>query len=215
MKQAKMKIAKMLKYISVLQLVVLVFAGSAFAQETIEKEVRVVKAYNPTISDAFKIKFEPVFDDTIKVETRFNYYIEPVKQPIQFRLKSLESVSLRPEAGKELQHSYVRAGFGNFWTPMLEMDINTTRNKNTSFGVNMSHFSSQGKIKMPDDQKVYAGFADNEVKLYGSKINRNSTLSADIHFDEDHHFLYGYNTFSPANNFFCYLYSLVNVFFIK
>ncbi len=193
----------MIKYISVIFLLILMFvigSYSANGQEGINKEVRVVKAYNPTISDAFKARFIPVLDDTVKVETSFNYYIEPIKQPIQFRLKSLESVSLRSEPKPELKHSYVRAGFGNFWTPMAEMDINTTRNQKTSMGFNMSHFSSQGRIKMPDDQKVYAGFAENKIKLYGSKINRNSTLSGNLHFDEDHHFLYGYNTDTLSDN---------------
>lgn len=169
-------------------------------QESINKEVRVVKAYNPTISDAFKARFIPVIDDTMKVETRFNYYIEPVKQPIQFRLKSLESVGMVPEPKSPLKNSYVRAGFGNYWTPMAEMDINTTRNQNTNLGFNMSHFSSQGRIKMNDDQKVYAGYADNQVKLYGSRILRNSTFSADLHFKEDHYFMYGYNTDTLSDN---------------
>jgi len=173
---------------------------NGFSQESIDKEVRVVKAYNPTISDAFKARFLPVLDDTVKVETRFNYYIEPVKQPIQFRVKSLESVGMRPEAMPTLKNSYVRAGFGNYWTPMAEMDINTTRNQNTNLGFNMSHFSSQGRIKMADDQKIYAGYADNQVKLYGSRIKRGSTLSGNMHFKEDHYFLYGYNTDTLSDN---------------
>lgn len=194
---------KIMKYITGLFLFILMFFSAnmnLIGQEEINKEVNVVKAYNPTISDAFKHRFLPVLDDTIKVATSFKYYIEPVKQPIQFRLKSLESVNLRTDPKKELKHSYVRAGFGNFWTPMAEMDINTTRNQKTSLGFNMSHFSSQGRIKMPDEKKVYAGFAENQVKMYGSRINRNSTLSGDLHFDEDHHFLYGYNTDTLSDN---------------
>ena len=180
---------------------IIILSGQyVYGQETINKEVRVVKAYNPTISDAFKARFIPVIDDTVQVETRFNYYIEPIKQPIEFRLKSLESVGIRPEKSPELKHSYVRAGFGNYWTPMAEMDINTTNNQNTSLGFNMSHFSSQGRIKMDDDKKVYAGFADNQVKMYGSRIFQRSTLSADMHFKEDHHFLYGYNTDTLSDN---------------
>ena len=179
---------------------ILFLSFEVYGQEGINKEVRVVKAYSPTISDAFKARFIPVLDDTIKVETNFNYYIEPVIQPIRFRLKPLESYTLQPEPSPELKNSYVKAGFGNFWTPFAEIDINTTRNRNKSLGFHAGHISSQGKIKMADDRRVYSGYADNNVKLYGSSIGRGSTFSADIHFVEDHHYLYGYNTDTLSDN---------------
>jgi hypothetical protein len=202
MRYTKSMIEKMIKpsLRLLITAVLLISVLGAYGQETINKDVKVVKAYNPTISDAFKARFIPVIDDTVQVETRFNYYIEPIKQPIQFRLKSLESVGMRPEKGPELKHSYLRAGFGNFWTPMIELDINTTRKQNTNLGFNMSHISSQGRVKMKDDQKVYAGYADNHVQMYGSRIHQKSTLSADFHFDEDHHFLYGYSTDTLSDN---------------
>ena len=55
--------------------VMILFRMTSFAQEELNKEVRVVKAYNPTISDAFKARFRPVLADTIKFETNFNYLI--------------------------------------------------------------------------------------------------------------------------------------------
>jgi hypothetical protein len=170
------------------------------AQEEINKEVRVVKAYSPTISDAFKARFLPVIDDTLKVETNFKYYIEPVISPIRFRLEPLEFYKLQSEPSPQLKNTYVKAGFGNFWTPYAEMDINTTRNSNTSLGFHAGHLSSQGRIKMADDRKVYSGYADNQVKLYGSRIGRGSTFSADAHFMEDHHYLYGYSTDTLSDN---------------
>jgi len=164
------------------------------AQEGLNKEVQVVKPYTPIISDAFKVRFMPDLNDTIQVPTRFDYYITPVTGPVSFRVRNLESVILRPEPRQKLQHSYVRLGLGNYWTPYGELDINTTESQKSSLGINMKHISSQGRIKMADDRLVYSGYADNLVKLYGAQYFRSSTLTGDVHFKEDHHTLYGYST---------------------
>lgn len=164
------------------------------AQQGLTKQVNVVKAYNPTLSDAFKQKFMPDLADTLKVETRFDYFIQPVMEPVDFRVRSLDALALRKEEAPRLRPAYVRAGFGNYWTPYGALDINTLGNRKGNLGISMAHLSSQGRIRMPDDRKVYAGYADNEVKLYGSRIMDQSTLSANVRFNEDHHFLYGYNT---------------------
>ena len=168
---------------------------SGFAQqEGLNKQVNVVKAYNPTISDAYKLTFMPTLQDTLKVDTRFEYFIQPVMEPVDFRVRSLDALTLRAEPETKLKNSYVRAGFGSYWTPYGALDINTLGNRNGAMGISMAHLSSQGRIKMPDDRKVYAGYADSEVKLYGSRIMDRSTFSTNVHFNEDHHFLYGYNT---------------------
>ena len=167
---------------------------SVNAQEGLNKQVSVVKAYKPTISDAFKLKFMPKIEDTVKVNAQFNYFIQPVVEPVDFRVKSLDAMTLRKEKNPELKNSYVRAGFGSYWTPYGELDINTLRNRHSSLGINMAHLSSQGRIKMGDDRSVYSGYADNDVKLYGSQILDRSTITGNIHFNENHHYLYGYNT---------------------
>lgn len=169
------------------------------AQEGMNKEVNVVKPYSPTIADAMKVRFMPNLLDTVKVDARFNYFIQPIMEPVEFRLRNLNPIALRSEKQAKLQNSYVRAGFGNYWTPYAELDINTTQNQNSSLGIHLGHLSSQGRIKMADDRKVYAGYADNSVKLYGSRFFNRSTLSGNIHFDEDHHYLYGYNTDTLSN----------------
>ncbi len=181
-------------WLGILLLILITLPLNLRAQDDLNKEVKVVKPYTPTISDAFKIRFVPRLDDTVQVETRFNYYIQPVMEPVEFRVKSLESVSLRKERLPDLKNSFVRLGFGNYWTPLAALDINTTRNQKSSMGIKMGHISSQGRIKMADDRKVYGGYAKNDVKMYGSRFYNRATLSGDVHFNEKHNFLYGYNT---------------------
>jgi len=173
----------------------LIFMGlSGWAQNNVNKEVNVVRPYSPTISDAVKARFMPVFDDTVKVNVNFDYFIEPVQLNPAFRLRELGATGLRSESAPRLRNSWVKLGFGNYWTPFAEVDIHTTKNKQSSLGVQLRHLSSQGRVMMDDGRKVYAGYADNEVRLHGSRFFRNATLTGEAYFTEDHHYLYGYNT---------------------
>ncbi|HDP54735.1 MAG TPA: hypothetical protein ENN24_03505, partial [Bacteroidetes bacterium] len=50
------------------------YVNSSFAQDDkLTKEVQVVRPYEPTISDAFKINELPKVDDTISVSPSFSY----------------------------------------------------------------------------------------------------------------------------------------------
>ena len=60
---------------------------SAFAQSEIQREVRVVKPYSPTLSDAEKINLLPEMRDTILVHPDFNYSIVPKRFDSPFQLE--------------------------------------------------------------------------------------------------------------------------------
>jgi hypothetical protein len=164
------------------------------AQEGMNKEVNVVRPYSPTIGDAFKMRFLPRLDDTVQVETHFDYRIEPMKIDPQMRLQDLDADDFRPAKPDELKPSLISLGFGNYWTPMGKLMLNTLRNPGGSLGLDASHISSHGSVKMADDRKTYAEYGESRVNLYGQKYFRESTLSANVYFKDDHHYLYGYST---------------------
>lgn len=169
------------------------------AQEGMNKEVSVVRPYSPTIGDAFKTRFIPRLDDTVQVPARFEYFIQPARINPMMRLKDLDAADYRPLSPEDLKPSHISVGFGNYWTPMGKLSINTLRNQKMSLGVDASHISSQGFVKMPDERKIYAGYGDSKVRLYGQRFFAKSTFSADAYFSEDHHYLYGYSTDTLKN----------------
>ena len=169
------------------------------AQDAMAKEVSVVRPYSPSIVDVFKTRFMPKLDDTVQSPTHFDYFIQPARITPQLRVRGLEASQFRSEGKEPLKTSAVTLGFGNYWTPMAKLSIHTLRNPKSSLGVDISHLSSQGFVKMADERKTYAGYAFNDVKVYGQQYGKNSTFSADAYFKEDHHFLYGYSTDSIGN----------------
>ena len=172
--------------------------NASMAQADLSKEVSVVRPYSPTIADAAKTRFIPRLDDTVQFSSRFDYNLLPVRFSPDTRLQELAAETYRPAPREELRYSYASFGMGNYWSPMARLAINTLRNEKMSLGIDLSHLSSQGRIKMDDQQKVYAGYGDNRVKIYGERFFKGSTLKIGTYFLEDHHFLYGYSTDSIA-----------------
>lgn len=168
-------------------------------QEGVNKVVDVVRPFSPTIGDASKMRFIPRLDDSVQVTTRFDYAIQAARINPQLRLKDLDAADYKPLPRGELKPSQITLGFGNYWTPMAKLSLNTLRNPKASIGMDASHLSSQGRIKMADGRKIYAGYGDNNVRLYGQNFFRKSTLTSDVYFKEDHHYLYGYSTDSMKN----------------
>jgi hypothetical protein len=164
------------------------------AQEGMNKEVSVVRPYSPTIGDAFKTRFIPKLDDSIQVPARFDYFIQANRIDPLLRLKDLDAADFKPLPPGELKPSHVSLGFGNYWTPMGKLSLNTLRNQKMSFGLDASHQSSQGRVKMPDDSLSYAGYGESKVRIYGQRYLPKSTFSANAYFSQDHHYLYGYST---------------------
>jgi hypothetical protein len=164
------------------------------AQEGMNKEVSVVRPFSPTIGDAFKTRFIPRLDDSLQVATQFDYSIKAARINPLLRLKDLEVAEYKPASRGDLKPSMISLGFGNYWTPMGKLSLNTLRNQKMSMGFDASHLSSQGSVRMTDTSKIYAGYGENKVRLFGQGFFGKSTFSSEAYFTEDHHYLYGYST---------------------
>ncbi len=193
MKRLKIKPDSYLRIFFALFLMISLAPG-VLAQEGLNKEVSVVRPFSPTIGDAFKTRFIPKLDDSVQVSTRFDYSIQAARINPLLRLRDLEVAEFKPASLSELKPSIISLGFGNYWTPMGKLSLNTLRNQKMSMGFDASHLSSQGSVRMADDRKIYGGYGDNRVRLYGQGFFGKSTLTSDVYFTEDHHYLYGYST---------------------
>ena len=175
---------------------VLSFYGSVelYAQEeTIKKEVRVVKPYEPTLSDAYKINLLPVLDDTVKLSPDISYNIQPNNfQPI-YQFKPLKPAKLESEQIAKLYHSYLKLGFGSNATPYGEISISNLRSKTFSIGAYLRHISSYGKVKLANNERVYSGYGDTDFLFHSKKVFKKAILSAEVGVNQDWINYYGYN----------------------
>ena len=167
--------------------------GTITAQDEINKEIVVVKPYEPSLSDAFKINILPNVSDSISIRPDFSYSIEPKKFETAFHVRPISPAKLVGVPLKKLYKSYLKIGFGNYLIPMGELRINSVRSKKSQWGLALQHYSINGKIKLENDQKVSPGYIENSGTLYGKKIFNNAYLTGSFTGAWDGVGFYGYH----------------------
>ncbi|PQJ31982.1 hypothetical protein BST92_08620 [Nonlabens arenilitoris] len=162
-------------YISVV--IALIAFSNAQAQVEEESElnggtITVVKPYDPTISDAFKVKSTPSVNDTTKVK----------KKPVTYSIFSVPVAStFTPAKGKlsrrkapkraKFFDNYARLGVGNYVNILGEFAGNFEIDRDSDVGVFFNHNSSQGGI---DDIAFDDDFSDTSLDISYGKRNRDS-----------------------------------------
>ncbi len=169
------------------------FSNILFAQkEDIDHKVNVVKAYKPSISDAYKMNILPKIIDTTKIQSDFKYQIYPKALNVDFQLEPIKPAKLEGEPLTKLYRTFIKLGFGNYFTPLAEIYINKLRSKKSSWGAYYNYLSSSGKLKIRDE-KVFAGYSDNSAGIFGKKfLSRRRTLAGDLNFSRNVLYFYGY-----------------------
>ncbi|MVO10830.1 TonB-dependent receptor [Flavobacterium sp. TP390] len=131
---------------------------SQVKDENIGSEVvNIVKAYTPTISDAFKVKETPVLEDEDnmqKEEIKYNIFSFPVAST--FTPAKGKAAAVDKSEREKIYRNYATLGFGNYATANAELFITENFGRNSYVGGMLRHLSSQGGIKdVVLDDKYY------------------------------------------------------------
>ncbi|HKR06525.1 MAG TPA: TonB-dependent receptor [Bacteroidia bacterium] len=158
-----------------------------------DEQVTVVKAYQPTLSDAIKISDVPQKDTAVFNSPDLKYNIEPKKLDTKYNITPIKPVKIKDENIKKLYNGFVKAGYGNYNTPYGEVFYNAMRSKEFNAGVHFKHLSSRGKIK----GYGFPGFSENNFEIFGNKFMESSILNGNVGFDREVAHYYGY--FDPPD----------------
>jgi len=161
-------------------------------QDTLKQEVEVMKAYKPTISDAYKINDMPVIKDEEFRKPAFDYsiYSKPVFSA--FSVSTLKAATIEGKPVGDNGYGLVKAGLGNYNKPYAELFFNNRQTKSTTFGMHFRHLSSYSKLKLPGGDKVKAPFSESEAEMFLKYMKGNSTLSVNLGLDHNGFNFYGY-----------------------
>lgn len=178
-----------IKYQLLVWVALAMFSSQAYCQINDDKnEVTVIASYEPTISDAFKINFNPGIKDSVYEQPTFNYSIQSKKIPTSFMLEPIKPAKIVGEPITKLYKNLLKAGFGNYLTPYLEFFTNSVRSKSYSYGVHAKHLSSSGSINDYGSSK----YSNNLLEANVMKYFRKSMLDAEVFFHRDVVNYYGF-----------------------
>jgi hypothetical protein len=173
------------------------FPGNAQVkkQDTgLKREVTLYNPYKPTLPESGKLNYLPDMNDTVKVRPVFKYEI--IAEPFlpAYSISPLKAAALEPDPLPKLYKSFVNIGLGNYITPLAEISITNERSKKGAIGFYGRHFSTNGKVKLDNGTKVFAGYMDNDISLFGRKFFRDNVFEGSVDYSGKTRYAYGYDT---------------------
>src|SRR5674476_799163 len=166
--------------------------GQVKKQDTgLKREVTLYNPYKPSLPESKKKSFLPDMNDTSKVRPDFRYEINTTPFVPEYTISPIKAASLLPDPLPKLYKSYVNIGLGNYITPLAEVSITNERSKKGSIGFYGRHFSTNGKIILDNGKKVFAGYMDNDVSLFGRRFFKKNILEGSLDYAEKSRYAYG------------------------
>lgn len=192
---------KLYRSISVFLLIVAFSAVTALGQKDstkLNQSVEVMKAYRPSISNANKVNLMPVIDDTTRFTPEFKYSIEshPIKNG--FTATPISAADVNGLPSKDLGLGFLKVGAGTYSTLYGEFFFNLPKSKIATFGLHLRHLSSDGTVRLREDDRVDAPYSQNNAAIFGSVNLGSAILSANLSYDRDAMRYYGYPVAIPA-----------------
>lgn len=177
---------------------ILSITSLAFGQdETLAKKVQVVRPYEPSISDAFKLNLLPQVEDTTRVSPTFSYNLTLRPVTIDFPISFISPARMIAEPLSRTRFGYAKVGFGNYSSPLAEIYLSSDRSQKYVYGGSVRYNGSFGDIKLDNDKRVDAGFQQFGVSAFGKRIFKKSVLDGGVNFSNYTYGFYGHDT-SPV-----------------
>jgi hypothetical protein len=163
-------------------------------QDDMKREVTLYNPYKPSLPEFRKRSSLADINDTVKMVNDFKYEISANPFSPEYNISPIKAASLLPDPLPKLYKSFVKFGIGNFMTPLAEISITNERSKRASYGATARHFSTNGRVKLDNDKRVFAGYMDNDISLFGKKFFSSNLLEGSVDFSQKTRYAYGYDT---------------------
>jgi len=163
-------------------------AVPAMAQNTVgDEDVEVVSDYNPVLVDAVKENFTPQIPEHSTKPEALDYNIPLEFFQVAYQPLKVKPVRLPDAPAEDLDHVYVKAGFGTQLTPLAEAYVNSDRSKKMNYAFYGKYISSNGT----QENQNY-----NDMRIGGSGkffIDDKYALPVNAFYSANTLYYYGYN----------------------
>ncbi|MEL7588911.1 MAG: hypothetical protein AAGU19_19525 [Prolixibacteraceae bacterium] len=181
-------------YLSLILILISPFSRGQQNETELKKEVEVVKAYEPNISEVFKINSTPQIGNRETEKPAFEYTIKPRPVFSTFQVEPVQAAQMVGEPAAETGNGLLKLGVGNYKTPYGEAFFNTGAGERTTFGIHFRHLSSHGKVRLQNSDEVKAPVSEDQAEIFMNQFFKDSlTFKARLFFDRLGFRYYGYS----------------------
>lgn len=184
----------MKKFFIIISLIILIAVPAYSQEQDLKREVTLYNPFIPSLADFKKKSSLPVISDTTVVKPEFTYTVNTNPYSPEYTIVPVKAASLLPDPLGKLYKSYINLGVGNYLSPLAEVSVTNERSREGAYGLYVKHYSTNGKVKLQNDKRVYAGYMDNDVSLFGKKFFIDNFLEGSIDYAGYTRYAYGYDT---------------------
>jgi hypothetical protein len=178
-----------LKVNTVLIIFLIIYPVLAQAQEDKHQEtVTVVGDYTPELLSAKKILFSPQIKDTLINKNKMNYGIKSVPIENNFEVKPISAAKMIGETFQKLYKNHIIVGLGNYWTPYIDFNHHSYRNKKLRGEIHLKHLSSNGEI----EDYAFPGYSEDEFGMSGNFIKSEYLIFTRLNYLRETYHYYGF-----------------------
>lgn len=182
----------MIRNIAITALLYILFQPVSAQQKPLEREVTLYNPYKPSLNETRKKSYLPEITDTASFKPQFTYDVTATPFMPSYNISPVKAAVMQPDPLAKLYRSYVNIGFGNNTSPLGEISITNERSKKGALGFYGRHFSNNGNFRNDSKQKIYAGFMDNDLSLFGKKFYREGVIGGSVSFKQRTRHAYGF-----------------------
>lgn len=154
--------------------VLLIFISCfSFAQEPDlgVQEIQVTESFIPSVPLANKIMDLPQNQDTFKVETKVEYFLNSKQYLTSYNVDTISPAKIKGEPLSKLYSTYLKLGLGNNALPNADFFYNSTRDKSFNYGIRLGFWQSYMNAKSEFlNDRVAADARQTNFNLFAKKV---------------------------------------------
>ncbi|MCD7962507.1 MAG: hypothetical protein LUF90_02920 [Rikenellaceae bacterium] len=167
------------------------------AQNDLNKEVTVTRAYEPSVSESFKMGLTPDMVDTTKIRPEFNYEVTPYPLDYGFAVSPIRPVNFNTVDSRIHHPFYVKLGVGGPFQSIAEASYGSKLDDKTTVGAIIKHYGQYSKIKNDANEKAPAQATFNNASLFADrKFGDDLFLSGKFDYSYNSVTRYGYYNYN-------------------
>ena len=166
---------------------VLSLQQAAHAQDSLKQEtIDIISNYQPKLRDAAKLNLTASLPGADTARPRLTYQVPALNLLFQYQPVPLKPLAMGKDSLAPLQNNFIKGGFGNYRTPLVQAGFGSNRNEKFNFGLYGSFTSSKGDIKNQDYSAL-------NVLASGTYFSPLFELTGSVGFDRNVINYYGYD----------------------